>query len=1211
MPRRQPKAPDPDRPAARRGRRTRQLLAAMGVLGLLALAAPTIVAKTPLRDVALARALPPEVGSLRARSGSFGWVGPTALDGVELLDPAGEVLFAADRVQVDQGVFALLTRGGPLALRVERPVVNVLLNPPTSGGSRAASNLEAFAERLAASKGAATTQPGTPAAPPTSSGVAQDLSVAIVGGSVRATDAITGERWLLDNVEGTLTNLGLGVDRVEGSLAGSVAPLAAQGAPAPPPAGQFQGTLGSGAEGTRTVRGRLAAAPLSLVAALIRRSDPGARLAGYASAEGEAVWRPNSAPTTGDPLTDLVARGFASTGRLAVASPEYLGSATGGKPLRLASAEAPWRLASRDGRLVIEQLEGVTEVGRARVIGSIDPREAAAWRAGGATPPSDLRVGLDLDVARLAAVAPDVLRLNEGVKLSEGRVRLDVTSKPVGSTPRVAAAARVESLAGVSRGQPIAWRDPIELKLVARGVPGATPAAPTGWGLESLECVSTFAKAQASGDVNKLSGSGELDLDRLSSDLRQFIDLGDWRLAGKGTGNFAVERAAAEWRATCDGALEGLFVGLASQPLVSEPKLDFRAEARGATGEPLDAAAGRVQVGAEGDTLLLAATPVPQKPRERTIDLKLAGDLGAWFRRARLVAPTLPSPDRLALRGEVEATAAGTVSPAGGALPQWSVVVTNLALDTPPTDATPLAVREPRVEASGDLAWQSVAGVPAGVVVRSDNLKVVSSGVSLAARNVVATPTGPDAGARGEVAYRADLARLSRWIAARRGAESYTAGGALSGSASIAQSNEGLRVTGNAVGERLALARTIPPSAEQPGGSTATVWAEPKIEATLDALVASGSGAIVLNDARIVSRSLNATAKGRIDSPATLEGVRLEALVEYDLEQLSPLLWPQLGSDVKLIGKDRAVVRVESVAAVPGQDVAPIRRLRARVEAPWQGASVFGLPIGPGRLGATLDNAIVVVDPLDVTVGAGRLTAKASAALDPPPTVLTLAPGPVLTRVAISPEVAERVLKFIAPVLADATRVDGQFSLALSEFTAPIVAIGRGRAAGLLTIHAAKVLPGPSIAELVATAKQVVSVARDGVQGATQPQDGALLTIENQQIEFQLADGRVFHRGLSFQIGDVTVQSSGSVGIDETLDLRLAIPILDEWVEKRPVLLGGLRGQSIRIPVRGTFARPEVDREVLRGLSQQLLQSAAEGALNQGLDKLFERLRTR
>jgi hypothetical protein len=1174
----------------------------LGLLTLLLLAAPTIVSKTPLRDTLLGMVLPAEAGSLRARGGSFGWMGPTALDGVELRDPAGDVLLAAERVQVDQGLLGLVSGGGKrLAIRVDRPTVNLLLNAPNSP---APSNLESFAGRLASAQERGAEAPSAPGVGSPPSGTGGDVSVALAGGTVRIMDAITGERWIVDGLEGTLTNLGLGVDRVEAALAGTVTAVAAAGVPAAPPVGQFEARLGSAADGSRAVRGRLGSAPLPLVAAFLRRDDPTARLSGYASADGEAVWRPSDAPSSGDALADLVTRGFTSSGRVALASPEYQGRLTGGKPLRLTAAEAPWRLVSRDGRLAIEQFEATTEVGLLRATGSIDPREALAWRSGGTAPPSDLRVGLDLDVARLAAVAPAVLRLNDGVKLSEGRVRLDVTSRAQRGAPSVATAARVESLAGVSRGQPIAWRDPIELKLVARAAPGAGPASPLGWGLESLECVSTFAKAQATGDVNQLKGEVEVDLDRLSNDLRQFIDLGDWRLAGKGTGSFTVERAAGKWRMTGEGALDGLFVGLATQPLVSEPKLEFQSEFRGAEGQPLTGAAGRIRASAAGDTLQVVATPVADRPGERTVELRLAGEVAAWFRRARLVAPTLPSPERLAMRGLVESNASGALSAVGGELPQWSMVVTDLAIDTPPTDATPLAIREPRIEASGDFSWENATGL-----VRSDNAKLVLSAVSLASRNVVAKPSGPDAGARGEVAYRADLARLSRWVAPRPGAESFQARGGVSGAASLAQSGDGLRITGSAAGEGLALARMLPPSQENPQGSTSVVWEEPKIDATLDALVAAGTGGIALNDARIVSRSLNATAKGRIDSPATLDGVRLEAIVEYDLEKLSPLLWPQLGSDVMLYGKDRAAVRIESVAAAAGSNASPIRRLRARIDAPWQGANVFGLPVGPGKLGATLDNAIVAVDPLDVKVGEGSVAARASLALDPPPAVLSLAPGPVVNRVGISPAVAERVLKFIAPVLADATRIDGQFSLALSEFTAPIDDVGRGRAAGVLTIHTTKVLPGPSIAELVAMAKQVVSVARDGVQGATQPQDGALLTIENQQIDFQLADGRVYHRGLAFNIGDVTVQSSGSVGVDETLDLLLAIPVLDEWVEKRPVLLGGLRGQAIRIPVRGTFAKPQIDREVLRGLSQQLLQSAAEGAINQGLDRLLERLR--
>jgi translocation and assembly module TamB len=81
--------------------------------------------------------------------------------------------------------------------------------------------------------------------------------------------------------------------------------------------------------------------------------------------------------------------------------------------------------------------------------------------------------------------------------------------------------------------------------------------------------------------------------------------------------------------------------------------------------------------------------------------------------------------------------------------------------------------------------------------------------------------------------------------------------------------------------------------------------------------------------------------------------------------------------------------------------------------------------------------------------------------------------------------------------------------------------------------------------------------------------------------------------------------------VDETLDLVIAIPILDEWVDKRPTYLGRMRGQAIRIPVQGTLSRPKINRDALTQLSSQLLESAAAGALEGGINKLLDRLKSR
>jgi hypothetical protein len=96
---------------------------------------------------------------------------------------------------------------------------------------------------------------------------------------------------------------------------------------------------------------------------------------------------------------------------------------------------------------------------------------------------------------------------------------------------------------------------------------------------------------------------------------------------------------------------------------------------------------------------------------------------------------------------------------------------------------------------------------------------------------------------------------------------------------------------------------------------------------------------------------------------------------------------------------------------------------------------------------------------------------------------------------------------------------------------------------------------------------------------------------------------------MEFQIGDVTIRSQGSVGFDETISLTLNVPIPDAWIGNQP-LLAGLKGQTLQVPITGTLTRPQMDQRAIAGLSQQLLQGAAQqaigGELNKALDRLFK-----
>jgi hypothetical protein len=284
------------------------------------------------------------------------------------------------------------------------------------------------------------------------------------------------------------------------------------------------------------------------------------------------------------------------------------------------------------------------------------------------------------------------------------------------------------------------------------------------------------------------------------------------------------------------------------------------------------------------------------------------------------------------------------------------------------------------------------------------------------------------------------------------------------------------------------------------------------------------------------------------------------------------------------------------------------RRVRAQLELPWSGATVYGLPVGAGRLTANLGDGAVRIEPLSVAVGEGQLSAAPHLRFDPPPSELSLPAGPMISNVRISPEVSEAMLKYVAPVLAGTTQSEGTFSMQLDGARIPLAEARRADAAGKLTVHSVRVVPGPMARELIGLGQQIEALAkrRDPTALASRPQV-TLLAIRDQQVSFRVADGRVHHQNMEFQVGDVTVRSQGSVGLDETLALTLHVPIQDAWIAKEP-LLAGLKGQSLQVPMSGTLTRPQIDERAVSGLSQKLLQGAAKGAIGDELNKAFDKL---
>lgn len=164
----------------------------------------------------------------------------------------------------------------------------------------------------------------------------------------------------------------------------------------------------------------------------------------------------------------------------------------------------------------------------------------------------------------------------------------------------------------------------------------------------------------------------------------------------------------------------------------------------------------------------------------------------------------------------------------------------------------------------------------------------------------------------------------------------------------------------------------------------------------------------------------------------------------------------------------------------------------------------------------------------------------------------------------LQPSLCNDVLKFVAPILAEAAWAEGDFSLELDTVNLPLDDPSKGNCAGRLRVHAVAVGPGPLMQVLreVLRLPERIELADEAV------------------VEFELRNERVYHRGLAFGPPVMRSEMSGSVGLDETLDLHVRMPIPAELLNAGR-LRESLAGQEIPLHIVGTLRKPELDRQAL------------------------------
>jgi hypothetical protein len=294
--------------------------------------------------------------------------------------------------------------------------------------------------------------------------------------------------------------------------------------------------------------------------------------------------------------------------------------------------------------------------------------------------------------------------------------------------------------------------------------------------------------------------------------------------------------------------------------------------------------------------------------------------------------------------------------------------------------------------------------------------------------------------------------------------------------------------------------------------------------------------------------------------------------------------------------------RLEEVASPEAEAATSAAHpLHIEADVQWDTGNVLGFQSNNAHVSVDWSNRTLSLNPNHLPIGTGRWVASPRIEFAPEGRTLVFDGGPVFENVEFTPEMSDTWLKYVSPILGQATSINGKFSLSAAPARLGLSEPWPGELSGHLDIQSAQVTPGPMTRQIV-----------DGVAGlqtmmGRRPAEAnVLMQVEEQRVPFDFKNGRISHRDFHVSMGDLVVSSAGSVGLDETLDLQVSVPIPDKWIQGKP-LLAGLKGEVIPFPMGGTLDRPVLDGQALGEFGKRIGFKSAGGLLEQLIQKRLEK----
>ncbi|HEY6564982.1 MAG TPA: hypothetical protein VIY86_10830, partial [Pirellulaceae bacterium] len=566
-------------------------------------------------------------------------------------------------------------------------------------------------------------------------------------------------------------------------------------------------------------------------------------------------------------------------------------------------------------------------------------------------------------------------------------------------------------LLGRARGQNIAWNEPVSLRWDLATTPRSIE-------IREARCEASFMTALGKGDLERGEFRLQADLDALTQQLRRFCDLGATELAGdlecqgnwltegqKLTGESQAVVRGFTWKSGTQQWREDQWVLSASGEAVRDGSKIVR----------LERADLRTRIG--GDELTLALSePVDQPMHREAWPLRgeISGNLGSWRDRLAPMIPQLANHD---LRGGLVARWQGDIGSRDATLKLASLELTDLQ-----GRMQGLVVQEPKVVVQSQLSWNADRNE-----LTMPEFTLASGSLAARGHDLRIQNTSGETRISGDLAFRGDIARCARYALHSPSVSVFPTGN-LEGQCRVNQAGGELKIHLSAAATPLALAGRDSPQPGQGAISSgwAPLWQEDRLTIETNAIYRHSDGGLSITDLAMQGDALGCVARGTLDTRGWV--VHLDGEWNYDWDRLQPKLRPLLGTSVIVSGQQRERFKLSGpLFASQAAVVSP--ELTAEAGLGWNRLEAFGIALGPQRMTAQLARGTVDIAPLETTLYGGRVKIDPRIELSTLPMAFVLDQPATVEKVQVSPEMCRTWLKYVAPLLADATTAQGSISM--------------------------------------------------------------------------------------------------------------------------------------------------------------------------------------